>query len=141
MKKYISVVSGVVLQICLGGIYAFSSYVPALSGSWGYSSVQTQLVFGLTFAFFTVFMIPFGKLLRRTGPRRLMIISGILFLGGHILASLAGENFILFLFSYILVICPAMAAGYVCPVSCSKLGMTTFFITMSPNQCSIFSSF
>jgi len=121
MKRYASVAAGIVLQICLGGIYAFSTYVPSLSGDWGFSSVQTQSVFGLTIFAFTLYMIFFGKKLRKTGPRRLIILSGFLFMAGHVTASFSAGNFPVFLASYLLLISPSMASGYVCPVASGVL--------------------
>ncbi|MDC7235056.1 MAG: MFS transporter [Spirochaetales bacterium] len=121
MKRYVSLIAGIIVQICLGGIYAFSSYVPTLSGDWGFTALQTQTVFGITILFFTLYMIPAGKLLRKWGPRRLILISGTLFITGHFLASLSGGNYPVFLLAYILFISPAMSFGYVCPVAAGLL--------------------
>lgn len=121
MKRYVSLVAGIILQICLGGIYAFSSFVPSLAGDWGFTALQTQTVFGLTIFCFTLFMILSGKLLRKWGPRRLILISALLFVTGHILASLSKGHFTAFLISYIFFISPAMAFGYVCPVAAGIL--------------------
>ncbi|MDC7222520.1 MAG: MFS transporter, partial [Spirochaetales bacterium] len=121
MKRYISLIAGILVQIALGGIYAFSSYVPSFQSHWGYNSTQTQAVFGLTIFMFTIYMIYAGKLLTRKGPRTLILISGILYLVGHMAASYSGGRYILFLGAYLLGIAPALSFGYVCPLSSGLL--------------------
>lgn len=121
MRRYVSLLAGVIVQIALGGIYAFSTYVPSLHTQWGFSSTQTQSVFGLTIFLFTLYMIYAGKKLSIYGTRRLILISGVLFLLGHFAASFSGGSFILFLLSYLLLIAPALSFGYVCPVSSGVL--------------------
>ncbi|MDC7219285.1 MAG: MFS transporter [Spirochaetales bacterium] len=121
MKRYISLIAGILVQIALGGIYAFSSYVPSFQSHWGYNSTQTQAVFGLTILMFTLYMIISGRQLVRRGPRTLIFISGILFLAGHWAASYTGGNYPLFLAAYLLGIAPALSFGYVCPLAAGLL--------------------
>lgn len=121
MKRYVSLVAGILVQVALGGIYAFSSYVPSLQNHWGFSSTQTQAVFGTTILMFTLYMIFTGKLLIKKGPRFLIMISGILFMAGHFVASRSGGRYGLFLPAYLFLISPALSFGYVCPVSAGLL--------------------
>ncbi len=117
---YRSVAAGCFVLIVLGGIYAFSTYVPTLISQWGFSPFQTQTTFGLTIFLFTLMMIPGGRKLPHWGPRRLILLAGALFMGSHFLASLAAGGFPLFLLSYLLLSC-AMGLGYVSVVSCGVL--------------------
>jgi OFA family oxalate/formate antiporter-like MFS transporter len=121
VKKYISVIAAIIVQIALGGIYAYSIYVPSFNQQWGYSSAQTQLVFGVTVLLFTVFMIYSGKKLIKYGPRRLIIISALLFSLGHFLVAASSGNFALFAMGYWLFIAPSISFGYVCAVSTGLL--------------------
>ncbi len=44
--KFIILIGSVIIQLCLGGVYAWSSVVPALEETLGMSISQTQIVFG-----------------------------------------------------------------------------------------------
>ena len=121
MQKYISLISAVIVQMALGGIYAYSIYVPSFNTQWGFSSAQTQIVFGLTVFLFTVFMIFSGKKLIIYGPRILIIISAILFTMGHLIVSFSNGNFGLFALGYLFFIAPSISFGYVCAVSTGLL--------------------
>lgn len=121
MQKYISLISAVIVQMALGGIYAYSIYVPSFNAQWGFSSAQTQTVFGLTVFLFTVFMIYSGKKLIIYGPRKLIIISALLFTLGHLIVAVSNGNFGLFALGYLLFIAPSISFGYVCAVSTGLL--------------------
>lgn len=121
VKKYISLVAAIIVQIALGGIYAYSIYVPELKSDWGFTAAQTQIVFGLTVFMFTVFMIYGGKQLVKKGPKKLIITSAILFATGNLLAAYSAGNYTLFFVGYVLFIAPAIAFGYVSAVSTGLL--------------------
>lgn len=121
VKKYTSLIAAIVVQIALGGIYAYSIYVPSFQNEWGFSSSQTQLVFGLTVFLFTVFMIYSGRKLVVYGPRRLLIISALLYTLGYLLVANSGGAYPLFFAGYTFFIAPAIAFGYVCAVSTGLL--------------------
>lgn len=114
--RLISVSAGVIVQLCLGGIYAFSAFVPSMNTEWGIPHSRTQLLFGLTVFLFTVVMIYTGRLLIRHGPRKMITASGLLFLAGYLLASFGKTNPWLLYTGYILFVSPALAAGYVSPI-------------------------
>ena len=121
VHRYLSVTAGVLVQICLGGIYAFSAYVPELKGSWGFTAVETQTIFGATIGLFTVFMIFTGRLLRRIVPRPLILISCTLFILGHVAAAYSADHHWLLFAGFLLCLSPALSFGYVCPVSSGLL--------------------
>ena len=88
-----TVLSGVVVMVCLGGVYAWSIFVPPLKENYGLSTAQTQVIFGLLIAIFTVSMA-FGRpLLSRYGPRVVALLAGLVFLSGYALASVSGGRF------------------------------------------------
>ncbi len=113
MKKYISVAAAILLQLCLGGIYAWSAFVPSLQQVYGLTSGQTQVVFGFTICFFVLFMIPAGRTLDRRGPRLLVLVSALLLYAGYTVAGLFGANYGVLLFAYTMLVAPAMSCGYV----------------------------
>lgn len=45
IKRLFILPSIVLIQSCLGGLYAWSAWVPSLKAEFGYTAAQTQLVF------------------------------------------------------------------------------------------------
>jgi len=115
--KYIILTASLLSQICLGGLYAWSAFVPALKSSYGLSTSETQLIFGLLIAVFTLTMVPAGRLLESSGPRLPMILSGLLFGVGYLIASFSGGAFVWLLLGFGVVAGTATGFGYPCPLS------------------------
>ena len=67
--RYLILLASLLIQLCLGGIYAWSEFVPQLHASYGVTVAQTQLVFGLSIAAFTGAMVFAARLAERRGPR------------------------------------------------------------------------
>ncbi len=74
-----NVVAAVIVMLCLGGIYAWSIFVQPLKTVYGFTTAQTQLIFGVLIAIFTVSMIMGNNLLYRYGPRIVVTFSGLLY--------------------------------------------------------------
>lgn len=93
MNRILAVLSAVLVQCCLGGVYAWSTFVQPLRQEHGFSAAQTQLVFGTIIAVFTLTMVWAGRLLACWDPRVLTATGGLLFGGGYGLASVSGGAF------------------------------------------------
>lgn len=93
MRKFTIVAAAVVMHLCLGGIYAWSVFVPVLNRDFGYSSAQTQFVFGLTVAVLCVGAIFGGRMQDLFGPRIPACLSGVLVGAGYLVAGLLGDRF------------------------------------------------
>ena len=117
MQKWIVLFAGVVLQLILGGVYAWSAFIPSLTGTYGLSNGQCGLIFGVVIGVFTIVMIPSGRLLRRLGPRIIATAGAILFAAGYITASLSGGNFVWLLIGIGIMTGAGIGAGYVCPLT------------------------
>ncbi len=85
------------IMVCLGGVYAWSIFAPELVKDYGYTALQTQLVFGVLIAIFPVTMIYSGKIENRTTPRQQALVSAVLVGSGYFLAGMSNGNFILLL--------------------------------------------
>lgn len=97
MTRWINLVAAVAMQICLGGIYAWSTFTPPLAEHYGLLKGQAAFVFGgMIFSFIAV-MIGAGRLLERWPPRAVAAIGGLLFGGGYIIASYSGGHYWLIL--------------------------------------------
>jgi OFA family oxalate/formate antiporter-like MFS transporter len=85
------VLGALLIQMCLGAIYAWSVFTPDLQGA-GWSNLQTQVVFAVGLALFALSMVVSGRLMATWGPRRLAIIGGLTLGGGYALAGLMGAT-------------------------------------------------
>jgi OFA family oxalate/formate antiporter-like MFS transporter len=83
------VVGAILIQLCLGAIYAWSVFTPALRET-GWTRVETQVVFSVGLAAFAVVMVLAGKRLSTLGPQRLAVAGGVTLGVGYLLAGLAG---------------------------------------------------
>lgn len=97
MKKILTVVASFGIMLCLGGVYAWSIFVPELINNYGFSSIETQLVFGILIAIFPVTMIFAGLLEKKIGIRAITMLAALFFGAGYLLAGASGGNFILIL--------------------------------------------
>ena len=91
--RHLNLLAAVLIQLCLGGIYAWSEFVPQLNASYGVSVAQTQLVFGVSIATFTGAMVWSARLVEHRGPRVVASIGGVLFGLGYLTASFSGGHF------------------------------------------------
>ncbi|MFP4385486.1 MAG: MFS transporter [Spirochaetia bacterium] len=123
MKKWIVLAAGVISQTALGGIYAWSTFVPHLKGGYGLTGAQSGLIFGIMIAAFTLATIPAGRALIRFGPRITAGIGAVLFAGGYIIASFSGGSYPLLLAGLGLTAGVGIGFGYVCPLT---IGMKWF---------------
>ena len=93
--KRLFILPGVVLiQSCLGGLYAWSAFVPSLQADFGYTAAQTQLVFGMAVSAFTLSMVLGGRLLVPLGPRNVALAGGLLFACGHLTTAASDGAFL-----------------------------------------------
>ncbi len=81
------VVFGLIINICLGAIYAFSIFRPPLEKLWNISATQSGLPFMVFLAMFALTMPFAGNLIQRWGPRNTMFLGALLVGIGWIAAS------------------------------------------------------
>jgi len=115
--RYAVLAAVVLVQGCLGGIYAWSTFVPELHGTWGLGMAQTQLLFGGLIGVFTLAMVPAGRLVRRLGPRAITIFGGILFAAGFFLAAGSGGRFGMLFVGISLLAGTGTGCCYVCALT------------------------
>jgi OFA family oxalate/formate antiporter-like MFS transporter len=111
--RYVVLAAAVVIQVCLGGIYAWSTFVPYLVADVGLTVTQTQVAFGLMFGVFTLSMVVAGRLVERWGPRPIAAIGGLVFGLGYLVASRSEGSFPLMLLGISLLAGIGTGAGYV----------------------------
>ena len=114
LAKRIAILPAVMLiQACLGGVYAWSVFVPILTTGYGLAMSRAQLVFGLAILTFTVAMVAAGRLLTRWGPRWVALIGALLFCGGHMITAWSGGRLPWLIGGYGLTVGAGIGFGYV----------------------------
>src|SRR5215472_14831 len=109
--------AGVVIQIVLGALYAWSVFRIPLTKEFGWTISQVTLAF--TIANFVLGFAAFlgGIWMRKSGPRRVAIAAGILYGAGVFLASFSGGHLYWLYFSYGFVGGIGLGLGYIVPVA------------------------
>jgi OFA family oxalate/formate antiporter-like MFS transporter len=122
-NRWLVVLGAVLIQLCLGAIYAWSVFTPALSDA-GWSKMETQMVFALGLASFALVMVVAGRLMRRFGPRKLAMAGGITLGAGYAFTGLLGAtDFWIVILGIGLIGGAGIGLGYVVPIA---VGMRWF---------------
>ena len=122
-NRWLVVLGVILIQLCLGAIYAWSVFTPQLKDA-GWAKVDTQIVFSVGLAFFAIVMVWAGKKLAVWGPQKLAVISAFVLGAGYTLAGLFGGTDFWMLTILIGVIGGAgIGIGYVVPIA---VGMRWF---------------
>jgi MFS transporter, OFA family, oxalate/formate antiporter len=123
MNRWIIVVGGILIQLALGAIYAWSAFTGPLQGSavapseFGFTKTETQLIFSVGLLVFAIFTIIGGRLQGKLGPMKVAMIGGTLLGLGYILASFAGASFIGKLIFIGVVAGAGIGLAYVVPIA------------------------
>jgi len=109
--------AGVVMQIALGAVYAWSVFRIPLTQSFGWTIPQVTLAF--TIAIFVLGFAAFvgGLWMRRAGPRQVAVAAGSFYGLGVFLASFAGGRLWWLYFSYGVMAGTGLGLGYIVPVA------------------------
>ena len=116
-NRWLIALAGVVMQIALGAVYAWSVFRIPLTEAYGWSIAEVTLAF--TIAIFVVGFATFagGLWMQRVGPRRVALAAGALYGLGVFLASFAGGRLWLLYCSYGLIGGVGLGLGYIVPVA------------------------
>ncbi len=122
-NRWISLIAGMLIQVILGGIYAWSTLITQLGESYGITKGQGGFIFGLCIATFTITMVFAGRFLVIHGPQITSMIGAFLFASGYIIASFSNGSYLILLVGLGLITGSGIGFGYVCPLS---VGMKWF---------------
>jgi len=118
MNRWLVVVGAVLIQLCLGAIYAWSVFTPSLTKEpYNFTSTQTQWIFGIGLASFAIVMILAGRLQAKFPPRNVAILGGLVLGAGYAAASFVGTSFLGHLVCIGLIGGAGIGLAYVVPIS------------------------
>lgn len=98
MNRWFVVIGAILIQLCLGAIYAWSVFTTTLKashtdGGYGFTASETQWVFSAGLATFAFVMLFAGRWQAKAGPRIVAVTGGIVLGVGYILGGLLGRTF------------------------------------------------
>ncbi|HOU15928.1 MAG TPA: OFA family MFS transporter [Anaerolineae bacterium] len=118
LDRRLVVVGALLVQLCLGAIYAWSVFTPELQKApFNFTSTQTQIIFSVSLATFAVVMVLAGRWQAQSGPRIVALTGGAVLGAGYILAGLFGQSFWAQVIFIGLVGGAGIGLAYVCPIA------------------------
>jgi OFA family oxalate/formate antiporter-like MFS transporter len=98
MNRWAVVGGAILIQLCLGAIYAWSVFTTTLKagldeGGYEFTAKQTQWVFSAGLVTFAFVMLFAGRWQAKSGPRLVAAVGGIVLGAGYILGGLLGSTF------------------------------------------------
>lgn len=118
MNRWFVVVGAILIQLCLGAIYAWSVFTPYLKDApYNFSATETQWIFGVGLASFALIMILAGRMQAKFPPRNVAMLGGIVLGAGYIAAGFVGTSFIGHLVCLGLIGGSGIGLAYVVPIA------------------------
>ena len=111
MQRYKTLISAFFIMLCLGGVYAWSSFAFELQNHYKFTTFQSQLIFGMMIAVFPVTML-FVRRLKKISSKKLIQFSALLFAFSYIVSGLSKGNFYIIFFSLGILLGIATGIGY-----------------------------
>jgi MFS transporter, OFA family, oxalate/formate antiporter len=115
--RWLFVVLGLIMNVCLGAVYAYSIFLgPVRKAFTDVSAFQANFPFMVFLAFFSVLMFFGGRVMEKLGPRKIGIVGGIIVGLGWFLSSYATNIWMLTL-TYGVIAGSGVGLVYGCPVA------------------------
>jgi OFA family oxalate/formate antiporter-like MFS transporter len=109
--------AGVVMQLALGAVYAWSVFRKPLSEEFDTSVSSVNLAFTLTIVFLGLSAYFGGLWMGKVGPRKVAITAGLLYGAGVILTSLSSSSIALLYLAYGVLAGIGLGLGYIVPIA------------------------
>lgn len=128
-NRWLVIVGGMLIQLCLGIIYAWSVFTVPLTkaienGGKGFTASQSAWIFSVGLFTFSVFMIVSGRLMmRQISTKKLAAIGGFLLGLGYVIAGFSGGGFISLLLSIGVLGGAGIGLAYAVPL---KIGISWY---------------
>ncbi len=118
-KRWLIAIAAVVIQLCLGTVYAWSVFKLPLMDMWGWDGKTVQYTFMLLMLIIGLAAAFGGTLVLKKGPRFVATIGGILFGIGTLVAGYAAQtgNIALLYLGFGVIAALGNGFGYVTPIA------------------------
>jgi OFA family oxalate/formate antiporter-like MFS transporter len=116
-NRWLIAAAGVVMQVALGAVYAWSVFRIPLTKAFGWTISQVTLTFTIAILMLGFAAFAGGLWMRKSGPRKVAIAAGILYGAGVFLASFSGGHLLWLYFSYGVIGGIGLGLGYIVPVA------------------------
>jgi OFA family oxalate/formate antiporter-like MFS transporter len=116
-NRWTVAVAGVIIQIALGAVYAWSVFRIPLTKAFGWTISQVTLTFTIAILALGFAAFAGGLWMRRSGPRNVAIAAGVLYGAGVFLASFSAYHLFWLYFSYGILGGIGIGLGYIVPVA------------------------
>src|SRR6058998_147088 len=116
-NRWLIAVAGVVMQLALGAVYAWSVFRIPLAKSYGWSVSQVTLAFELAILMLGFAAFAGGLWMKRSGPRRVAAVGGLCYGLGLVLAGQVGSHLGLLYLSYGVLGGIGLGLSYIVPVA------------------------
>ena len=119
LNRWFVVAGGILIQLCLGAIYAWSAFTrPLSSPPYEFTARQSQWVFSIGLLTFAVVMaLIAGRWQARSGPRIVALTGGAVMGLGYLIAGLSGTNYWGILLGVGVLGGAGIGLAYVCPIA------------------------
>jgi OFA family oxalate/formate antiporter-like MFS transporter len=116
-NRWLMVAAALVMQLCLGVLYAWSVFVGPLKAQFGYSVKDASYPFMASLFFFAVGMIFAGRWQDKAGPKKVAIFGGLLLGAGALLSGVLYPTVGGLVFSYGILGGLGVGFAYVTPIA------------------------
>lgn len=110
-------IAGVIMQIALGAVYAWSVFRIPLTKAFGWTITQVTFTFTLSILMLGFASFVGGLWMRKVGPRKVAITAGIFYGAGVFLSSFSGGHLWWLYFAYGFLGGIGLGLGYIVPVA------------------------
>ena len=116
-NRWLIAVAGVVMQVALGAVYAWSVFRIPLTKSYGWTVSQVTLVFEIAILTLGFASFAGGLWMKRVGPRRVATVAGLCYGLGVVLVGQVGGHLWLLCLAYGVLGGIGLGLGYIVPVA------------------------
>jgi OFA family oxalate/formate antiporter-like MFS transporter len=116
-NRWLIAVAGVVMQVALGAVYAWSVFRIPLTKSYGWTVSQVTVAFELAILMLGFASFAGGLWMKRVGPRQVAGVAGLCYGLGVVLAGQVGGHLRLLYLTYGVLGGIGLGLGYIVPVA------------------------